>query len=770
MPTKSLWCSGIPCPRKKIIKKQALRVITFTLCLLLTFVLFACSPSGNGTPVSKASAEATVPEEAAAETSPVLTEPSDNPEVLRAIEYGFVPEKLMSSWDTPITFSEFTDIVKGVVSKLDASKVSLWDDCASKALNSHKEMIVGDAIAPLYYVASFLGYGTEPEGEWQNIANKYPQTDWSWLDGIPSWDLFPLTQESSPFIDDHDDYEPAGWDYYGAGYFWCLAQSSRVPGVAVLRGTDDELKETMTREVCVALVTRFYESILPVATTETNAQAQAILSDAAAWKSSFDATIPTAEYTGTAYYVANSGNDSNNGLTPETAWATVEKAVNAKLRPGDAILLNRGDSWYVNLSDKNGLTSDALILKSGVTLGSYGTGERPVLRGDAPDASDPTSWTLWYDQNGMKIWLFSRDMRDCNVIVFNGGESWADKIWPHWNGSDYVNADGSIFEPSVALKNDLTYCSLVDLSGKPLNFDIGNSNAKGPLYLRCDAGNPAEVYSEIAIPQVATGVILSTDAVATGLDLRYFTCIAATLDSYDGNSGMRLSSCEVSWCGGLISNYQESHAVAEGVYSPYGAGGAIQSSGTEISISDNFIHDCGPMSLIVSIHGDRPTTYTYANQLFTGNLIERCGAALHWANLVKMDNPDADGFISNLQFSNNMVLYSGSGWISSMISQTRSRMSAFNSSIEDMMGASNNDGIYITDNVFYLCDRPLIRYTDLLMGSDQNANAKPVFSGNTYAQYQYGWLAEWSDDLLALNEASVRDILGDQTGTIYEIN
>ena len=37
----------------------------------------------------------------------------------------------------------------------------------------------------------------------------------------------------------------------------------------------------------------------------------------------------TPEFSGTAYYVSNSGDDNNDGLTKETAWATLAKVANA---------------------------------------------------------------------------------------------------------------------------------------------------------------------------------------------------------------------------------------------------------------------------------------------------------------------------------------------------------------------------------------------------------------------------------------------------------
>ena len=39
------------------------------------------------------------------------------------------------------------------------------------------------------------------------------------------------------------------------------------------------------------------------------------------------------EIKGTVYYVSNSGNDSNDGKPPETAWQTLNKVSSAPLMP-----------------------------------------------------------------------------------------------------------------------------------------------------------------------------------------------------------------------------------------------------------------------------------------------------------------------------------------------------------------------------------------------------------------------------------------------------
>ena len=64
-----------------------------------------------------------------------------------------------------------------------------------------------------------------------------------------------------------------------------------------------------------------------------------------------DTFIPGETYTGTAYYVSNDGDDNNDGLTPETAWKTLNHVSRASgawdapsiMKPGDAIFLRRGD-------------------------------------------------------------------------------------------------------------------------------------------------------------------------------------------------------------------------------------------------------------------------------------------------------------------------------------------------------------------------------------------------------------------------------------------
>ncbi|MBR2028494.1 MAG: hypothetical protein IKA10_05875 [Oscillospiraceae bacterium] len=497
------------------------------------------------------------------------------------------------------------------------------------------------------------------------------------------------------------------------------------------------------------------------------------------WKEEFNTAVKDLAITGKTYYISNNGDDNNDGLSPETAWATLDRAfetywplTRTLLKPGDAVLLERGGTWYVSPDEIDGLTSDAYNIVDGVTLGAYGEGARPIIRGDIPEANDPSFWTLYYDKNGTKIWATSEKLQDVNVIVFNEGESYANEIMPFWSTTlnDYCNAKGEMFDIVTELENNLSFCCMLDLDSAE-SVDLQNSTAKGTVFLRCDEGNPADVFYEVAVPQAQTGLGLHTNASLVDLDIRYFTCIAAELSGYDGYTGQQVINCEVSWCGGLISEYQFSNESPEGVLRPYCAGGALQVSGSENSVRDCYIHHCGPMTLICSIHVDEPRMCKFENMTHTGNLIEYCGSALHMADLSKMDYEDAEGYISNLTFSDNIVMYSGEGWVENHILQIDSENSMFFSAVENTMGAANNGGIYIADNIFYGSKANLLCLTDNLWNDTGNVNQSIDFSGNVYAQYKNGTLCNFNWERgwragYASDEQKFLDFIRDETGVV----
>src|ERR1700722_11311890 len=77
------------------------------------------------------------------------------------------------------------------------------------------------------------------------------------------------------------------------------------------------------------------------------------------------------------YYVDNvGGNDSNNGTSSFTPWATIAKVNSSTFNPGDSILFNDGDTWREQLNVPSSGASGTPI-----TFSSYGSGAQPIITG-----------------------------------------------------------------------------------------------------------------------------------------------------------------------------------------------------------------------------------------------------------------------------------------------------------------------------------------------------------------------------------------------------
>lgn len=77
------------------------------------------------------------------------------------------------------------------------------------------------------------------------------------------------------------------------------------------------------------------------------------------------------------YYVSPTGNDSNDGKTPTTAWQTISHVNTVDFVAGDVIRFANGDYGTTTLTPKTSGSADALI-----TFSSYaGAATKPILRG-----------------------------------------------------------------------------------------------------------------------------------------------------------------------------------------------------------------------------------------------------------------------------------------------------------------------------------------------------------------------------------------------------
>jgi parallel beta-helix repeat protein len=109
----------------------------------------------------------------------------------------------------------------------------------------------------------------------------------------------------------------------------------------------------------------------------------------------------------TTYYVSNSGNDVNSGITATLAWNNVNTT---NFKAGDQILFQRGSTFYGSLNINQSGTSG-----NPITFGAYGTGSNPVITG----FTTVTAWT----NLGNNIWESTNvvsTLATCNMVTING--------------------------------------------------------------------------------------------------------------------------------------------------------------------------------------------------------------------------------------------------------------------------------------------------------------------------------------------------------------
>ena len=350
-----------------------------------------------------------------------------------------------------------------------------------------------------------------------------------------------------------------------------------------------------------------------------------------------DVFIPGETYTGQAYYVSSSaGSDGNSGTSPDSPWQSVWQVINADLHPGDAVFFRRGDMWRQQLYQT----------VPGVTYSAYGEGEKPVFNNSPEDGADPGKWELYHQgDDGRKIWKFYQDMDTVGGIYLNGTELEAGHVYGYWVGDHYVdlaysydpapdpdNASGWTLHvggeqrPETSLE-DLEFCCMPDLTGRDYPIDMLGDKSPGPLYLRCDAGNPGEVFDSIEFCGSYWPIAVSSDCVFDNLAIRYWS-VFAFWGHPDTDKNVVIQNCEVA--------YGRQNTV--GFHQPEPDCGVINDAIYGVAqnavIRRNYIHDNDGSGITFETSSDsRPQgaddgPVTGLGFTCTGNLIERCGACI----------------------------------------------------------------------------------------------------------------------------------------------
>ena len=197
--------------------------------------------------------------------------------------------------------------------------------------------------------------------------------------------------------------------------------------------------------------------------------------------------------TGKIFYVSQNGNDSNDGLSENTAWKTLSKVTTSfgarTITNGDTILFKRGDKFRGTIT----------VNAHDILIGSYGDENKPKPQISVSPYNGATQgeWqevktNIWkYTVNGQDpfindvgvIWCYSDSNNLSNTMQnLSGSFEYGQKITTN------NNVDDSQLNLSDILKNDLEF------------YQFGHASARsatgGALYL-CSTSNPKNRFSDI---------------------------------------------------------------------------------------------------------------------------------------------------------------------------------------------------------------------------------------------------------------------------------
>ena len=688
----------------------------------------------------------------------------------RAVWYG-IADAGMSETDAAaeaITYKDFCAMAGRMIKLYKPSALKGWNKLTKKAPDTVMKREA--AFLAMHYLAeavdlNIINEHTHPYEDFDFCSNA------SWEDPVFSIDT-PVKSNVDPFFEDRHMYSRID----NASFYFVIRRKSCITGFALMEPTDDDwrIKNDLTYKEAVEAIVRLYESDEEIAFAASEKilekvletpEAKEILKKADERREAIlntdntiiksDTYIQGKTYTGTAYYVSCDGDDDNDGLNETTPIKTIARLKMIELHEGDAVFFERGSVWdeceYLIFDDVERLTFSA-----------YGEGPKPVISGSLGNASGADKWTLYYEgKDGRKIWKYYEKSPEVGVIVFNDGEAYAKRDAPYWDGKKYIDIEncrlGEDYDVKKHLEN-MRFFPALEYQSEPFDptsmFIEGiidktctEQFITGDLYLRCDEGNPGELFDDIRRSTPYSFMRGMYDyGTCDNLCFAYSIQTVAGGANRDRGAGTHLlfQNCEAKWMGGGVYHYGEEFPDV------FVMGGGFNVNGGFERIINCYTHHCYQ-------EGPSCETFEFLDGMiedirFEGNLTEYCVMGNSFTN---WDQTLRDTHLfKNVSYKDNMVLFSGFENLYAkktfMTEQGRSHEYIYGPLTTDsrafgLVTATYGLNAYVgsfevSDNLF------AFSYGKLIEISTFTEKYSKVFNHNTYAQLPgFAWLSAYSE-------------------------
>lgn len=366
---------------------------------------------------------------------------------------------------------------------------------------------------------------------------------------------------------------------------------------------------------------------------------------------------------GNCYYISSvNGDDSNDGLSPQSAWKSPVKLVKKNdpqdsiatyehiVKPGDAVFFERGSVFNSELKTRYS-GNYAVEIRDGVDYGAYGQGEKPVFT----NCVDPDGSTNWVKTEYKNVWRLAdrvelpqttdypgySDIGNVIVIAKDGSVGYGIKVLANdpenpfngektvdignvTNGYEIFKSGGvSFFDPGC-LKNNLEYF---------------HDWVSGYVYIYSEKGNPAEVYDKIILAKRGAGFFEGSDSIIDNIAFKYIGTFGISVTEA---KNLVIKNCTFEWIGGAI----------QGGTTIYGGGIQNWNNCDKFHIIHCYANQM--LDAAFSTQGGSDQEQTVMNDV----LIEDC-VAINTNSSVELWNYAEDNLLCNVRIKNNYFGYDG---------------------------------------------------------------------------------------------------------------
>jgi hypothetical protein len=288
--------------------------------------------------------------------------------------------------------------------------------------------------------------------------------------------------------------------------------------------------------------------------------------------------------------------------------------------------------------------------------------------------------------------------------------------------------------------------------------------SRGELFLRCDAGNPGDVFDSIeSLARRHMFFIGRNEGVTVeNLCIKYVGTHAISAGT---TRNLHVEGCEIGWIGGAIQhyagtdpNYPEGR---RGSVTRYGNGVEIYGGCDGYTVKDCYIYQVYDAAITHQITtGGKP--HELKNIKYIGNVVENCVYSIEY---FLDENRGVDGsVIDACLIEENILRLSGFGW-----GQQRHNVHT-PAHIKGWSYTNTARNFIIRNNIL---DRTAYRMIHTVA---LDAISCPEMVGNTYIQYWGGTLGLYGENRISEPrdlifdeniEKTIKELLGDRTAKIY---